>query len=68
MEQETPLPSLCPSVLKTKECVPEMEKQTIPLENYKGSPRACRDAVRKPAAQFRLKLARVVKNHNTLGM
>lgn len=45
-----------------------MEKQTIPLENYKGSPRACRDAVRKPAAQFRLKLARVVKNHNTLGM
>lgn len=51
-----------PSVLKTKGSVPEMEKQTMPLENYKGTPRACRDAVRKPEAQFKLKLARDVKN------
>lgn len=41
-----------------------MEKETVSLENYKGTPRACRDAIRKPEAQFKLKLARDVKNHN----
>ncbi|RMC13744.1 hypothetical protein DUI87_08826 [Hirundo rustica rustica] len=40
-----------------------MEKQTISLENYKGTPRACRDAAGKPEAQFKLKFARDVKNH-----
>jgi len=35
----------------------------IPIENYKGIARACRDAVRKPKAQLKLKLARDVKNY-----
>lgn len=51
-------------MLKTKGSVPEREKVTIPLEHYRGTPRVCRDATRKPKAQFKLKLARDVKNHN----
>ncbi|GAB0179274.1 mitochondrial enolase superfamily member 1 [Grus japonensis] len=40
-----------------------MEKERIPIENYKGIARACRDAVRKAKAQLKLKLARDVKNY-----
>lgn len=64
MEQETPLASLWPS-----KCAQNQRKCTRggkadnTLENYKGTPKACRDAVRKPEAQFKLKLARDVKNH-----
>ncbi|GAB0209387.1 mitochondrial enolase superfamily member 1 [Grus japonensis] len=35
----------------------------LPIENYKGIARACRDAVRKAKAQLKLKLARDVKNY-----
>lgn len=41
-----------------------MGKQTIPLEIYKGTLRARRDAVRKQKAEFKLKLARDFNNHN----
>lgn len=64
MEQETPLASLWPSkcAQNQRKCI-RGGKADNTLENYKGTPRACRDAVRKPEAQFKLKLARDVKNH-----
>jgi len=39
------------------------KSRRIPIENYKGTARACRDAVRKTKTQPKLKLARDVKNY-----
>lgn len=35
----------------------------MPIENYKHIARVCRNAVRKPKVQLKLKLARYVKNY-----
>ncbi|GAB0210341.1 hypothetical protein GRJ2_003499900 [Grus japonensis] len=52
------------SLLKTKrEAYQRWKIVRIPVENYKGIARACRDAVRKARAQLELKLARDVKNY-----
>ena len=52
------------SLLKTKrEAYQRWKSGLIPIENYKGIARACRDAVRKAKAQLELKLARDVKNY-----
>ncbi|PKU46749.1 rna-directed dna polymerase from mobile element jockey-like [Limosa lapponica baueri] len=52
------------SLLKTKRDVYQKWKsRQMPIENYKGIARECRDTVRKAKAQFKLKLARDVKNY-----
>ena len=51
------------SLLKTKrETYQRWKSGRIPVENYRGIARACRDAVRKAKVQLKLKLARDVKN------
>ena len=51
-------------LLKTKrEEYQKWKSGQIPVENYKGIVRACRDAVRKTTAQLESKLARAVKNY-----
>ncbi|KAK4810859.1 hypothetical protein QYF61_008831 [Mycteria americana] len=55
------------SLLKTKrEAYQRWKSGRLPVENYKGIARACRDAVRKAKAQLELKLARDVKHCQTL--
>ncbi|KAK4826132.1 hypothetical protein QYF61_005284 [Mycteria americana] len=52
------------SLLRTKrEAYQRWKSRRIPVENYKGIVRPCRDAVRKAKAQLELKLARDVKNY-----
>ncbi|KAK4823576.1 hypothetical protein QYF61_003580 [Mycteria americana] len=52
------------SLLKTKrEAYQRWKSGQIPIENYKGIARTCRDAVRKAKAQLKLRLARHVKNY-----
>ena len=52
------------SLLKTKrEAYQRWKSGRIPIENYKGIARVCRDAFRKAKAQLKLKLARDIKNY-----
>ena len=52
------------SAVKSKKETHQLLKGShIPIKGYKNLARACRDAVRKAKAQFKLKLAINVKNN-----